>query len=427
VAIRDVEPAGEREAGAKHPGLTIRRPNPYKVYLFLSFAVGFLIAAGFGTSYYETATAGLGPLQMTAVGAAMVLSRMLFEIPTGVVADLYSRRLSVVVGFGLIGLGMLVEGLFPSFVPILLAQALLGLGYTFTSGATQAWLSDEIGEQRANRAFVTANRYDLYGNLTGVLAGMLLGSLTSVSTVILACGTGWIALAALLALLMSEQGFKPARPEQRSTFQHLGDILSKGIRTVRLRPVLLTVLGVTLFYSLTMGLDKLWVWHLVNRFDLPVLFGNNALGFFGFLELGGILLSIILTRQVERRLDVLEPHRIGRLMLAVTAATAVSIAAFGWVPFLGLASGLYLVIYSMGELTSPLLMAWTNQRLDPDVRATILSLTAQAESAGQAAGSLFIGALANLFTVPLALLVAAGLLIPALGLIRRANRRTGCG
>ncbi len=399
----------------------MKKPDPYKIYLFLSFAVGFLIASAFGTAYYEAATAGLGPLQLTAVGAARVLSRLLFEIPTGVVADLYSRRLSVIIGFALIGLSLLVEGLFPFFVPILLAQALWGLGHTFTSGATQAWLSDEIGEERANRAFLTAQRYDLYGNLAGVLAGMLLGSLTSVSTLILAGGAGWIVLAVLLAFLMSEQGFKPAKPEERNTFQHTGDILSKGIRTVRLRPALLAVLGVTLFYSLTLGLDRLWVWHLVNRFDLPVLFGNSALGFFGLLELGGILLSIFLTYQVEKRFEVLEPRRVGRLMFTITAITAVSVAAFGLVPFLGLASGLYLVIYSLGEVTDPLLMAWMNQRLDPDVRATILSLTGQAESIGQALGGLVIGALASAFTVPLALLAAGGLLVPALGFIHRAN------
>ncbi len=73
-------------------------------------------------------------------------------------------------------------------------------------------------------------------------------------------------------------------------------------------------------------------------------------------------------------------------------------------------------------MTDPLLMAWMNQRLDPDVRATILSMTGQAESVGQAIGGLVIGLLANVFTVPLALLAAGGLLVPALGFIRRANR-----
>ena len=67
-------------------------------------------------------------------------------------------------------MGLIIESLFPSFVPILIAQVVWGVGYTFTSGATQAWLSDEIGEERANRAFLTANRYGMTGGLVGVLA-----------------------------------------------------------------------------------------------------------------------------------------------------------------------------------------------------------------------------------------------------------------
>jgi DHA3 family tetracycline resistance protein-like MFS transporter len=393
----------------------MKRPDAYKVYIFLVFSVGFLIALGFGLSYYETVTAGFSALQLMVVGAAMVLSRLLFEIPTGVVADLYSRRLSVIIGLALVGLSMLIEGLFPAFVPILLAQALWGLGYTFTSGATEAWLSDEIGEERANRAFLTAKRYDLYGNLAGILAGMLLGSFTSVATLILAI---------LLAFLMPEQGFHPVRPEERTTFQQMGDLFRKGLRTVRQRPALLAVLGVTLFFSLTFSLDRLWTWHLVHHFDLPIPFGNNALGFFGLLDLGGILLSILLTHLVEKRFKVLQPRNIGRLMFAVTAVTAVAIASFGWVPFLWMAVILFLVIYSLGEVTDPLLMAWMNQRLDPDVRATILSMTGQAESVGQAVGGLLVGVLANLFTVPLALLAVSGLLVPALVFIRRAERHT---
>ena len=403
----------------------MKRPDPCRVYLFMVFVVGFLIALGFGLSYYETTAAGLNPLQLMVIGAALSLSRLVFEIPTGVVADLYSRRLSVLIGLALIGLSMLVEGMFPSFAPILLAQVIWGLGYTFTSGANEAWLSDEIGEERANRAFLTAKRYDLYGNLAGILAGMLLGSLTSVATLILVSGAGWILLAILLAFLMPEQGFKPVRPEERTTIQQMGDIFRKGLRTVRQRPALLAVLGVTLFFNLAFSLERPCTWHLVHTFDLPIPFGNNALGFFGLLDLGGILLSILLTRLVEKRFKVFKPRQVGRLMFAVTAVTAVAIAAFGWVPSLWMAVVLFLVIYSLGEVSDPLLMAWMNQRLDPDVRATILSMTGQAESIGQAAGGLLVGVLANLFTVPLALLAVSGLLVPALVFIRWANRRNG--
>ncbi len=399
----------------------MKHPDARKIYLFLVFSVGFLIALGFGLSYYEATAAGLNPLQFMVIGATLSISRLVFEIPTGVIADLYSRRLSVLIGLALIGLSMLIEGMFPSFVPILLAQVIWGLGYTFTSGANEAWLSDEIGEERANRTFLTAKRYDLYGNLAGILAGMFLGSFTSAATLILTSGAGWILLTILLVFMMPENGFKPVPPGERNTFQQMGNILHKSLRSVRRHPTLLTVLGVTLFFSLTFGLDRLWTWHLVNNFDLPIPFGNNALGFFGLLDLGGILLSILLTRQVEQRFETLGPRQVGRLMFIVTVVTAASIAAFGWVPLLWMAVVLFLVIYSLGEVSDPLLLAWMNQRLDPDVRATILSIAGQAESVGQTVGGLLVGFLANLFTVPLALLAVSGLLMPALGFIRGSN------
>jgi DHA3 family tetracycline resistance protein-like MFS transporter len=402
----------------------MKRPDPHTTYLFLSFTGGILFASLFGIPYYETVTAGLDPLQLLVVGAAMELSRLLFEMPTGVVADTVSRRLSVVIGFTLIGLSLILESLFPLFIPILLAQVLWGLGYTFTSGATQAWLSDEIGEERANRIFLTANQYDLYGNVVGILAAMTLGGLTSVSTLIRVSGVAWIVFAVVLLFLMSEQGFKPIRPADRNTLQHMAATFRKGVRTVRLRPALLAILGVGLFYGMTAGFDRLWVWHLVDKFDLPMLFGNNDLALFGILEFAGILLSITLTHQIEKRCISLPPQQIGHLMLVITAAIVMSITAFGWAPLLGLALSLYLIIYSLRELTDPLIMAWMDQRLDPDVRATILSMTGQTEAIGQVSGGLIVGLLAKTVSVPLALSLCGGLLVPALAFIRRANRYT---
>ena len=112
-------------------------------------------------SLYEATVAGLTPVQLVLVGTTLEISAFVFEIPTGVVADAYSRRLSIIIGYLLMGVGFLVEGLFPAFLPILLAQVIWGLGYTFTSGATQAWISDEIGEEHANKLLLRANQVSL--------------------------------------------------------------------------------------------------------------------------------------------------------------------------------------------------------------------------------------------------------------------------
>ncbi len=402
----------------------MKKPDPYPVYLFLSCASALLFSLAFTVgSLYEVTIAALTPLQLVLVGTTLEASAFTFEIPTGVVADIYSRRASVIIGHALIGLGFLIWGMFPSFLPILLAQVVWGLGYTFTSGATQAWITDEIGEERANKAFLAGNRLGLIGALAGMLLAVLIGSFTSPALPIVVSGGGRILLAILLAFIMVEQGFKPVKMEERTTWQQMGDTFRKGLRTVRRRPALLAVLGVGLFYGLySEGFDRLWVKHLLDAFELPVIFGKNQVAFFGLLDAASILLSIAATRLAEKRIDTSQPRAIGRAMLGITAGIAASIIAFALAPFLGLAIGLYVLISALRDVRSPLTDAWVNQRLDPEVRATILSMSSQVDAVGQIAGGPAIGLVANAVSVPLAMAISGTLLTPALPLVARANR-----
>ncbi|PWH14702.1 MAG: MFS transporter, partial [Anaerolineae bacterium] len=130
---------------------------PIPLYLALSFLTSFFFSLIFVvTSFYEATVAGLTGLQLVLVGTTLEGVILLFEVPTGVVADAYSRKLSLVLGYLIMGIGFLIEGLFPFFPAIVLASGTWGFGYTFTSGATEAWLSDEIGEEAANRTLLRA-------------------------------------------------------------------------------------------------------------------------------------------------------------------------------------------------------------------------------------------------------------------------------
>src|SRR5512147_1502831 len=151
--------------------------NARFVYLFIEFTASAFFSMMFVvTSLYEATVAGLTPVQLILVGTALEVSAFVFEVPTGVVADVYSRRLSIIIGYLLIGVGFLVEGLFPSFVPILLAQLLWGLGYTFTSGAREAWITDEVGEENANRLFLRSARLASFAWLLGLALTVLIGT-----------------------------------------------------------------------------------------------------------------------------------------------------------------------------------------------------------------------------------------------------------
>src|SRR5262245_65619797 len=93
---------------------------------------------------YYVQVVGMNPLQLVLVGTVLQITAFLFEVPTGIVADVYSRRLSVIVGELLIGLCFVIEGTVPMFAAILLAEIVRGVGGTFISGALSAWITDEI-------------------------------------------------------------------------------------------------------------------------------------------------------------------------------------------------------------------------------------------------------------------------------------------
>jgi len=108
------------------------KQNPTRIYLFIGGGRALFNALVFTINLvYQVETVGLNPLQMVLVGTVLEVTVVLFEVPTGAVADVYSRRLSVIIGLALVGCGFLLEGSIPMFWAVLGAQVLWGTGYTF--------------------------------------------------------------------------------------------------------------------------------------------------------------------------------------------------------------------------------------------------------------------------------------------------------
>ncbi|HCB02370.1 MAG TPA: MFS transporter [Anaerolineae bacterium] len=395
-----------------------------KVYLFIEFTASAFFSMMFVTvSLYEATVAGLTPLQLVLVGTTLEISAFLFEIPTGVVADVYSRRLSIIIGYVLMGIGFLVEGLFPAFLPILLAQVIWGLGYTFTSGATQAWISDEIGEEKANALFLRATRYSLVASLIGMGLALFIGA-NNVAMPIIVGAVGVLSIGIILIFIMPETGFTPTPQEDRTTWDHMLHTFNEGLKAVKLRPRLMTILGVGFFYGLySEGFDRLWVKHLLDNFEIPILFGNNQVAFFAILRIASAVLTIFVVQYVEKKVDSSNSLAIGRAMMLVTGLIAAAMIGFALSPLLSLTLCLYLVIDTLRDVRSPLHTAWVNQKLDSETRATIHSMSGQVDSIGQIAGGSS-GLVARYLSVKAAIMFSGLLLTPAMFLVSRANAQS---
>lgn len=395
-----------------------------KVYLFIEFAASAFFSMIFVVaSLYEATVAGLTPMQLVLVGTTLELSAFIFEIPTGVVADVYSRRLSIIIGYILMGVGFLIEGLFPAFLPILIAQVIWGLGYTFTSGASQAWISDEIGEEKANRLFLRATQVGLFASLIGMTLAMFIGA-NHIALPIIFGAVSLMLIGVGLIFIMPETGFTPTPKEDRNTWQHMRHTFNEGVKSVRSRPHLMSVLGVGLFYGLySEGFDRLWVKHLLDTFDIPVIFGGNQVAFFAILRASSAVLTILAVHFVEKKVDSGSPLAIGRAMLVVTGVISAAMIGFAISPLLPLTLGLYLTIDILRDVRYPLATAWVNQKLDPQTRATVHSMTGQVDSIGQIVGGSS-ALVARFFSVVTAIAVSGALLTPAMFLIRRANSQS---
>ena len=397
------------------------RVEASKVYYFIKFTSSAFFSMMFVViSLYEATVAGLTPMQLVLVGTTLEVSAFLFEIPTGVVADIFSRRLSIIIGYLMMGAGFLVEGLFPSFLPILFAQVIWGVGYTFTSGATQAWITDEVGEEKANPLFMRAARVGLVASLIGMGATTFIGANNAAMPIIVGA-IGVILVGIVLIFIMPETGFKPAPMEDRSTWQHMLHTFNEGVKSVKARPRLMYILGVGFFFGLySEGFDRLWVKHLLDTFQIPILFGGNQVAFFSLLRFSAGLLTVFVMQLIEKSVDSSSPLSIGKAMMIVTGVIAVGIIGFALSPLLPLTLGLYLTIYILRQVKIPLQTAWVNHKLDPQTRATVHSMTGQVDAIGQilGGGSAFI---ARYLSVVAAIVTSGFLLGPALGLVRRAN------
>ncbi len=408
--------------------MNTKRLNPYGLYLTLEGVTSFAFAMIFMTSMiYQVSVVKLSPLQLVLVGTLLETIVFIFEVPTGIVADVYSRRLSVIIGTVLTGLGFLIEGLFPYFGAILLAQVGWGLGATFMSGALNAWMVDEVGEAKSGPVFMRAAQVGQLTGLMGLLAGVAFGSLRINLPIILGSSL-LIALGGFLALFMPEHNFKPTPREDRNSWQTMTHTFKNGAKLVRMRPALMTFLGISFIGGLySEGFDRLRDAHLLRNFDfpnvsLPMVGDLKPVVWFGIINVVGMLLTAAVTEVMRRRVNSNNQRLVSRILLSADAMMIVAIFSYAWAGSFAVAVVALLTAKLMRGLPGPLYQTWLNQHIDSEVRATVLSMDSQLNALGQIAGGPAVGAVGSYVSIRAALSISALILSPVLYLYYRAGQ-----
>lgn len=401
----------------------------YRMYLLYCAVVALSMALmSTAAGVYYIRTVEMDAFQLLMTGFALELSVFLFEIPTGVVADLYSRKRSMAIGLLMVGCGFLLQGVVPLFVAVLAAQVLWGVGYTFLSGADQAWIADELKTKRLEGVFLRGTQIGQMFSLLGMLAGVLLANVALNLPLILS-GLLLIGLSPVAALAFPETGFAPSPARRHNPWRSAWDTFKTGLWTMRRSPLLKAALLISLLTGLySEGFDRLWTLHLLENVTLPGIGNLNEVVWIGLINAGALVMNILAVEGIRRRLE-----RTGRLekvwvLLMLNGLLVLAIVAFALAGEWWIALAAYWAAAVLRKTNEPIYSAWLNEQIrDSRRRATILSTQGQVNSLGEIFGGPLVGAVVWKGTVSAGLIASGVILAPVVVLYLLLWRKGAVG
>jgi DHA3 family tetracycline resistance protein-like MFS transporter len=384
----------------------------YVVLRFLS-ALFFAVIVTVNLVYQATVV-GLNPLQMVLVGTLLEFVSFVFEVPTGIVADLYSRKLSVIIGVVLVGAGFMLEGLIPLFATVLLAQVIWGIGYTFISGAREAWIADEVGDKDAGKAFMKGQRAGQVGTFVGIAASMVLANI-DIRIPIIIGGLLYAMQAFFIAIFMPENNFIPTPAKKRETFWSMKRILVQGVGLVKSSNVMLTIIATGVIFGMfSEGLDRLWTPYMLTDFTFPAIGNIKPVIWFGAISMVSAILTALSTKIFEKKVDLLSHQSTVGALLLIHILLIIGVIGFGFSASFIMAVAMYWLSTVFRELREPIYNAWINQNVTSNVRATVFSMCSQANAIGQVVGGPILGVIASVIAIRASIVVAGLILVPTI-------------
>lgn len=393
----------------------VNKLSAYKTYLLFSAitAMCFSLVATV-MIVYHIETVHLNPLQLILVGTTLELACFIFEIPTGIVADVYSRKLSIVIGGVLTGVGFILEGSISSFVFVLVAQIVWGLGSTFISGSLEAWIAEEEKNKDLDEIYIKGAQAGQIGAFIGIVLSTVIANF-SVRLPIIVSGVLFIILALFLWLYMPENNFKPSVPGDLNTFKKMVYTFKSGLKFVKSKSIIMILLAVTLFYGLSSeGYDRLSNAHFLQDTTLPKLGNLSSVTWFGIFGILGMILSFIVMHFMAKNLKNEDNRKNGKLLLCINILYISSMLIFALTRNFSLMLIAYLATNTFRIINKPIFSAWLNGHIDDNSRATVLSINGQMNSLGQILGGPIIGIIATNISVSIGIVCNSLLVAPVL-------------
>jgi MFS family permease len=365
--------------------------------------------------------AGLNNLEAFAANGFFTAGMVLFEVPTGIVADMWGRRTSFLLGTVTLAvttaLYVLLWELDAPFWEWAAVSLLLGLGFTFFSGATEAWLVDALDAVHFQGALesVLARGQVLtgVGMLTGSIGGGYLAQEVSLGAPFVVRAAVLVVMFVLALALMRDIGFTPKRGGR--PWDEIKGIAANSIeygwRIPAVKYLMLAApftggVGIYVFYALQP--------YLLELYGDPQAYG-----------IAGLAAAIVAGSQILGGLIATQVRKLFRLrtsaLLAAEALSVLSLLLIGLIESFWAVIGLIVVWGLMFAAAMPIRHAYLNGLIPSQQRATILSFDSLMSSSGGVVAQPILGRAADVWGYPSSYLLSGAISAFSLPFIARSR------
>jgi MFS family permease len=399
-----------------------RAERVQRTYLVLTLFTTLSASFIWGINTLFLLDAGLDNTQAFTVNAFFTVGLVLFEVPTGVVADTRGRRFSFMLGAATLLLATLLYLVMWQIRAGLLgwaiASILLGLGFTFYSGATEAWLVDALKATgfrgTLESVFARAQVVTGVAMLTGSVLGGFIAQATNLGVPYL-IRAGLLGVTLIIAFrFMHDIGFTPSHGESVGTEVRtvLRGSIDGGLRNPPVRWLMLAApftfgVGIYAFYAFQP--------YLLQLYGDPTAYGVAGLAaaaIAGAQIVGGLSVPRV-RRLFKRRTDAL---------IVAGIATVVLLVLVGLTSSFWFALALIVAWSLIFAIESPLRQAFINGVIPSEQRATVLSFDSLMGSAGGVIAQPALGHVADVNGYGASYLVAGAVALISLPFVFLARR-----
>ena len=400
---------------------SMRPERILNVYVALTLLSTFASSFIWGINTLFLLDAGLSVTQAFAANAFFTLGEVIFEVPTGVVADTWGRRASYLLGAATLLVStllyLLMWRIHGPFWAWALCSILLGLGFTFFSGATEAWLVDGLSATRyagtLESAFARGQVATGAGMLTGTVTGGIIAQATNL-------GGPYALRAAVLGvtfivafLWMRDVGFKPRRAT--SVVGEMRSVLEASLdRGLRNPPVRWTMLAGLFSYGV-----PIYGFYAMQPYLLE-LYGRSD------YTIAGLAAALVAACQILGAFIVPWARKVFRRR--TSALLFGSVASVGALLAMGLSSSFWVVLAVLAlwalvfAAARPIRQAFLNELIPSAQRATVLSSDNLLGSLGGVMAQPALGRVADVLGYPTSYVAAAGVELLAWPFLLLARR-----